>query len=236
MRSRVRSGVVLAVISSLALAATATPAEEGQASSGPAPEPAAPAPAAAPATAGNVERGKQISYTCLGCHGVPGYKNAYPNYSVPKLEGQHAEYIVIALQAYRSGERSHLTMHSQASTLTDQDMQDIAAFFSGKPLAPNPSAAAKAPEAAQVCVACHGQDGVGITPQYPSLAGQHEDYIERALHDYKKGGRKNPIMATFASQIKDADVRVIAEYYSQRKPSLETESRPSTILTAGSGH
>jgi cytochrome c553 len=154
---------------------------------------------------------------------------------VPKLEGQHPEYIVIALQSYRSGERSHLTMHSQASTLSDQDMLDIAAYFSGKPLTPNPAAAGKAPDAAQVCVACHGTDGVGITPQYPSLAGQHEDYIERALHDYKKGGRKNPIMGTFAGQIKDADIGVIAQYYSQRSPSLETESRPSTILTAGSG-
>jgi cytochrome c553 len=233
MRFRVRSGVVLAVMTSMALAATATQAQEG-ASAAPAPEAAAPAPAA-PATAGNVERGKAISYTCLGCHGVPGYRNAYPNYSVPKLEGQHPEYIVIALQAYRSGERSHITMHSQASTLTDQDMLDIAAYFSGKPLAPNPASQAKAPDAAQVCVACHGQDGVGITGQYPSLAGQHADYIERALHDYKKGGRKNPIMATFAGQVKDADVKVIAEYYSQRSPSLETESRPSTILTAG-GH
>jgi len=190
----------------------------------------APAPAAA---GGNAERGKAISYTCLGCHGVPGYKNAYPNYSVPKLEGQHPEYIVIALQAYRAGERSHLTMHSQASTLTDQDMQDIAAFFSGTPLKPGNPPVGKAPEAAQVCVACHGQDGVGITPQYPSLAGQHADYIERALHDYKKGGRKNPIMGTFAGQIKDADVRVLAKYYAQQQPSLHTEERPSTILTAG---
>src|SRR3979409_2009664 len=89
----------------------------------------------APAKADPVH-GKAISYTCLGCHGVPGYRNAYPNYSVPKLEGQHSEYIVIALQSYRSGERSHLTMHSQASTLSDQDMLDIAAYFSGKPLTP----------------------------------------------------------------------------------------------------
>src|SRR5690348_2661899 len=230
---RVLSGVVLALMTSMALAVP-VPQAQGQPAPPEPPPPAAP-PAAAPATtAGNAERGKAISYTCLGCHGVPGYKNAYPNYSVPKIEGQHPEYIVIALQAYRSGERSHLTMHSQASTLTDQDMQDIAAFFAGKPLAPNPSAQAKPPEAAQVCVACHGPDGVGITPQYPSLAGQHADYIERALHDYKKGGRKNPIMSTFAGQIKDADVRVIAEYYSGRQPSLHTEPRPSTILTAGS--
>lgn len=224
MRFRVRSGVVLSFVTA-ALAAAATPAQE---------PPAGSASAAAPGP-GNADRGREISYTCLGCHGVPGYKNAYPNYSVPKLEGQHPEYIVIALQAYRSGERSHVTMHSQASTLSDQDMQDIAAYFAGKPLTAGSPPVGKAPEAAQVCVACHGQDGVGITPQYPSLAGQHEDYIERALHDYKNGGRKNPIMGTFAGQIKEPDVKVLAEYYSKQTPALETESRPSTILTAGSG-
>ncbi len=222
MRSRVQSGVLLSVMA-FALASTAALAQNQQ------------APTAAPAAAGgNAEHGKAISYTCLGCHGVPGYKNAYPNYSVPKLEGQHPEYIVIALQAYRAGERSHLTMHSQASTLSDQDMQDIGAFFAGTPLKAGSPPVGKAPDAAQVCVACHGQDGVGITPQYPSLAGQHADYIERALHDYKKGGRKNPIMGTFAGQVKDADVKVLAQYYAQQKPSLSTESRPSTILTAGS--
>jgi cytochrome c553 len=217
MRFRVRSGVLFAVMAYAALASTATQAQQ----------------AAAPA--GNAERGKAISYTCLGCHGVPGYRNAYPNYSVPKLEGQHPEYIVIALQSYRAGERSHLTMHSQASTLSDQDMRDIAAYFSGKPLKPGNPPVGQQPEAAQVCVACHGPDGVGITPQYPSLAGQHADYIERALHDYKKGGRKNPIMGTFAGQIKDEDVKVLARYYSQQKPSLQTESRPSTVLTAERG-
>src|SRR4051812_26600234 len=109
MRVRVRSGVALIVMATVAFASSA----QGQT---PAPEAAAPAPAAAATVAaGNAEHGKAISYTCLGCHGVPGYRNAYPNYSVPKLEGQHPEYIVIALQSYRSGERSHLTMHSQAS-------------------------------------------------------------------------------------------------------------------------
>lgn len=231
MRLRVRSGVVLAIMTYTALAATASLAQEGQTADSASAAPAAAAPANAEA-AGNAQRGKEISYTCLGCHGVPGYRNAYPNYSVPKLEGQHPEYLVIALQEYRSGERSHLTMHSQASTLTDQDMRDIAAFFAGKPLVPNPAGAAKVPDAAQVCVACHGQDGVGITPQYPSLAGQHADYIERALLEYRKGGRKNPIMGTFAGQIKEADIAVIAQYYSQRQPSLHTEPRPSTILSA----
>jgi cytochrome c553 len=185
-------------------------------------------------TPGNPARGKDLANTCLGCHGVPGYKNAYPNYSVPKLEGQHPEYIVLALQSYRSGERSHITMHSQASSLTDQDMADIAAYFSGKPLTKeNNPAEGPVPAAAAVCVACHGDNGVGITGQYPTLAGQHADYLEQALIEYRKGGRKNPIMGTFANQIKEDDIRVIARYYAQQTPSLHTEARPSSILTAG---
>jgi cytochrome c553 len=184
-------------------------------------------------TAGDARRGKDLANTCLGCHGVPGYRNAYPNYTVPKLEGQHPEYIVLALQAYRSGERSHLTMHSQASSLSDQDMADIAAYFSGTPVNKDQNPAeGKVPASAAVCVACHGDNGVGITAQYPTLAGQHEDYLEQALSEYRKGGRKNAIMATFAGQIKEADIRVLARFYAQQQPSLHTEERPSSILTA----
>ena len=215
MRSRLGSAVSLALLVSTALATSTAFAQ----------------------TAGNAERGKDIANTCLGCHGVPGYKNAYPNYSVPKLEGQHPEYIVLALQAYRSGERSHLTMHSQASSLSDQDMADIATYFSGKVVTKeNNPAEGPTPPAAAVCVACHGDNGVGITGQYPTLAGQHADYIEQALREYRKGGRKNPIMGTFANQIKEEDIRVLARYYAKQTPTLETESRPSSILTAGAEH
>jgi cytochrome c553 len=177
---------------------------------------------------GDPHRGKALSYTCLGCHGVEGYKNAYPNYSVPELEGQHPEYLSAALQEYRDGDRAHLTMHSQASTLTDQDIADIVAYFAGKPLTPANKPPGTVPQAVQLCVSCHGQDGVGIAAQYPTLAGQHPDYIARAIEEYKKGGRKNPIMSGFAAQIKDEDVATIADYFSKQKPSLETEKRPYT--------
>jgi cytochrome c553 len=181
--------------------------------------------------AGNAQRGKGLANTCLGCHGIQDYKNAYPNYRVPKLEGQHPEYLVIALKAYRSGERSHITMHSQASSLSDQDMADIASYFSSQPLKSDGKPDGQAPQAAQVCVACHGQDGIGITPQYPSLAGQHPDYLIRALSEYKKGGRKNPVMATFAGQLNDEQMKQLAAYYSQQLPALKTEERPNTRLS-----
>ena len=67
---------------------------------------------------------------CAGCHGIGGYKTAFPEvYSVPKLGGQHAAYIVKALQAYKSGERSHSTMKAIAADLSDKDMADLAAYY-----------------------------------------------------------------------------------------------------------
>jgi cytochrome c553 len=184
------------------------------------------------APAGDAQRGKAISYTCLGCHGIDTYKNAYPMYSVPKLEGQNPEYLAVALHGYRDGDRSHLTMHSQASTLSDRDIDDIAAYFAGKPLAPTGKAQGSVPQAATLCVSCHGQDGVAIAPMYPSLAGQHGDYLVRAIEEYRKGGRKNPVMKGFAATLKDDDIQVIAQYFSRLTPGLSTESRPYTWLTA----
>jgi cytochrome c553 len=177
---------------------------------------------------GNAERGSHLAYTCLGCHGIANYENAYPMYRVPKLWGQHPDYIVSALQGYRSGDRSHATMHAQASSMSEQDMLDIAAFLSAGSTTVNAATAAAAapvgtaPAAGQVCVACHGANGVGIAAQYPSLAGQYDDYIRRALNEYRKGGRKNAVMANFASQLKDADVAELAAYYSHQHAVVDT--------------
>lgn len=85
-----------------------------------------PQPAAA---AGDVEQGKVKAYTCTGCHGIPGYKNVYPTYHVPKIGGQNYEYLVAALRAYREGLRDHKTMDLQAESLSDQDIEDISAYF-----------------------------------------------------------------------------------------------------------
>ena len=71
---------------------------------------------------------------CVGCHNIPGYKTAFPAvYSVPKLDGQHAAYIVSSLRAYKSGERKHPSMRAVAASLSDQDMADLAAFYAAVP-------------------------------------------------------------------------------------------------------
>jgi cytochrome c553 len=79
--------------------------------------------------AGDVEAGRVKAYTCTGCHGIPGYNNIYPTYKVPKIGGQNYEYLVLALKAYRDGERDHKTMDLQAESLSEQDIEDVAAYF-----------------------------------------------------------------------------------------------------------
>ncbi len=79
---------------------------------------------------GDAERGRVKADTCLGCHAIPSYSNAYPNYHVPKVGGQNEAYIISALLAYRSGTRAHVTMQGNAQSLSDQDIADIAAYFS----------------------------------------------------------------------------------------------------------
>jgi cytochrome c553 len=172
---------------------------------------------------GNAERGKSLAYTCHGCHGVPNYKNSFPNYTVPKLGGQNAQYIIAALAAYASGERPHQTMHAQASTMSEQDRADIAAYLQNTGVQ-SKEAIGTPPTATQTCVACHGADGAKtVGPEYPILAGQYADYIEQALRDYKRGKRKNPIMVGIAGAVNEKDFAAIGEFFQQQRGLCSTE-------------
>ena len=103
-------------------------------------ETTASAPAAAPAVAattpaatvltGDTSRGKGLVYTCKGCHGLTGYKNAYPSYHVPMIGGQSETYLRNALGEYRTGKRKHPTMQAQSESFSEQDIADIAAYLS----------------------------------------------------------------------------------------------------------
>lgn len=170
----------------------------------------------------DARRGGHIAYTCFGCHGIPDYRNAYPNYHVPRLGGQHAGYLAAALAEYRAGTRSHPTMRGQAASLTDADLRDVAAYFAAATPSPagGGSGAGALPAAAQLCVACHGKDGVGITADYPTLSGQYADYLETALKAYRKGTRQNPIMGGFAATLKDEDIAALAKYFAAQQPAL----------------
>ena len=172
---------------------------------------------------GDVAAGKELGYTCLGCHGIDGYRNAYPSYRVPKLGGQKAGYLEIALYGYRDGTRKHPTMAAQATSLTDQEISDVAAYLAsigGETVAAGGTTGASFDKAA-ACTACHGQRGISVNAAWPTLAGQHQDYLLNSLKQYRDGTRSDPIMGAQAALIEEGDVAKLALYFS-RLDGLET--------------
>ncbi len=121
----------LPIAASLALLLTAfaVPAQDPPAPAASATTTAAVATTPAVAT-GDASRGKGLVYTCKGCHGLTGYKNAYPSYHVPMIGGQSETYLRNALTEYRTGKRKHPTMQAQAESFSEQDIADIAAYLS----------------------------------------------------------------------------------------------------------
>lgn len=179
---------------------------------------------------GDPKRGKQLAYTCQGCHGVPGARNAYPSYRVPKLGGQNADYIEIALQGYRQGTRDHATMEAQAGPMDDQQIADIAAYFASVEDAPETgkSDASLAQiragrERATACVPCHGEAGVAQAPQWPNLAGQHASYIEEAIKQYQSGERVDLVMAPMIANLDDAAIAELAGYFAAQRGLYVTD-------------
>ena len=189
---------------------------------------------------GNAKAGESKNAMCTGCHGIKGYQASFPEvYKVPMISGQSAKYIVSSLNAYKKGERKHPSMRGIAETLTDQDMADLAAYYSASgvavgaaPLADKPSKEASETVTALLakanCSSCHGSNySKPIDPSYPKLAGQHADYLLVALKSYKtennaKVGRGNAIMAGMAKQYTNAELKVLASYLSSLDSDLKT--------------
>ncbi len=122
-------------IGSLAAAACAVLASgaAAQGAAKTAPKGAASAPAAAAPIVGNADAGAKKNSMCIGCHGIPDYKTAFPTvYRVPKIAGQSEKYLVVALNAYKNGERNHPSMKGIVAGLSDQDIADLAVYYANK--------------------------------------------------------------------------------------------------------
>jgi len=188
-----------------------------------------PAPLNPIALQGDAERGAVLAETCAGCHRIPGSFNVYPSYRVPKLGGQNADYIEVALQGYRRGTRGHETMQAQASTLSDQDIADVAAFFASLPgeaetgkSSGSAAQVAEGREKAMVCQQCHGETGVAAAPQWPNLAGQHESYLVQALNEYKTGGRTDMLMGPLVADLDAPTIESIAAFFASQPHLFST--------------
>lgn len=187
---------------------------------------------------GDAKAGEKKNAMCIGCHGIIGYQASFPEiHKVPKISGQGAGYISAALNAYKKGERKHPSMRGIAESLTDQDIADLAAFYSthgavegAAPLADAPAATGKAAELLTKgnCESCHGKSlSAPIDPSYPKIAGQHGDYLFVALKSYKAEnnaqiGRGNAIMGGIAKQFSNAELKELATYLSKLPTELKT--------------
>lgn len=192
-----------------------------------------------PATTGKGPGSENAHAMCLGCHGIPGYRTAFPDvYHVPLIGGQQPGYITNALKAYASGERSHPSMRGIAKGLSEDVIKILAEQYgeADRPKeaavsvraaaqARRPSEAGKA-KAAQLCVACHGADGNKPSdPGQPILAGQYYDFLVRAITDYKIGRRINPVMKGFAAQLSKQDVEDLAAWFASQPSNLHVLPR-----------
>jgi len=187
---------------------------------------------------GDAKSGEGKVAMCIGCHGIIGYQSSFPEvYKVPKISGQSAKYIEVALDSYRKGDRKHPSMRGIATTLTDQDIADVAAYYAqhgkAEAAAELPAPREAAAQVAQLlqkgaCVSCHGDNfSKGIDPSYPKLAGQYADYLYVALRSYRDNtnhtwGRGNPVMAGMAKQFSNAELKAMAQYIASLPGELKT--------------
>ena len=187
---------------------------------------------------GDAKAGETKNAMCIGCHGIKGYQSSFPEvYKVPMISGQGAKYIMAALNEYKKGGRKHPTMRNIADSLTDQDIADLAAYYSAhgvvagaelpaKP-AKEPSAEVQALLNKANCASCHGANfSKPIDPAYPKIGGQHADYLFVALKAYKtennpKVGRGNAIMAGMAKQYTNAELKQLANYLASVEGELK---------------
>src|ERR1700712_2437797 len=186
---------------------------------------------------GSAQAGEKKAAMCIGCHGIPDYKATFPEiYRVPMISGQGAKYIVSALTQYKKGDRKHPTMRGIAAPLSEQDMADLAAFYSGEAKAEAIPATIGAAPPADVaalltkgnCTSCHGANfSTPIDPSYPKLAGQHPDYLYEALKEYQTDknpqvGRNNAIMMGMARPFTHAEAKILAAYIASLPSELRT--------------
>lgn len=189
--------------------------------------------AADPFVGGDAEAGAGKAAVCGACHG-PGGNSTNPAW--PKLAGQHARYTREQLALLKSGERPDAVMNAQAANLSEQDMDDLSAYFASQSATPgiaSPDAVALAQplyrngvaeRGLPACGSCHGPDGAGNAgAAYPRIGGQHADYLGKVLRDYRsraaavaakevKVSQNTATMAEVAAKLSDAEIDALASY------------------------
>lgn len=177
---------------------------------------------------GDAKKGQSIASNCAACHGHDGDHTTAQ--TIPKLAQQLEPYIEKQLDDFKSGARKNSIMSSMASTLSDQDVKDVAAYFSSQKMTADKVADKSLAEegkkiftggiankAVPACASCHGAHGEGMPLTFPRLAGQHAQYIVAQLKNFKSDARTNDpngVMRTIASKLSDHQMEAVADYVS----------------------
>ncbi|MGC3981524.1 MAG: cytochrome c4 [Steroidobacteraceae bacterium] len=176
--------------------------------------------------AGDVAAGQtKASAVCIACHGLDG-NSVNPEW--PSIAGQHEQYIMKQVKAFRAGERTNVLMSPIALTLTDKEIEDVAAYYATQKIKGQEGAKGKVELGQQIyrggvasnkvpaCMACHGPNGRGNpAANFPSVRSQYATQIALQLQAYKKGERKtdqNEMMRTIAAKLSDAQIEAVAQY------------------------
>ncbi len=168
-------------------------------------------------------KGQISAASCMACHTADGSRGSPAN---PILQGQHPDYIVKQLTEFKAGKRKNPIMMGMASTLNEDDMKNVAAFYSSKQAKPgvakNKDTVALGEQiyrggiaARQVpaCAGCHSPNGAGIPAQYPRVASQHGDYLLAQLTAFSTGARNNSAqMMTIAGKMNEREMQAVADY------------------------
>lgn len=175
--------------------------------------------------AGDAAAGRAKAAACAGCHGADGNGGADPSW--PKLAGQFPAYLVKQLMDFKGGARKDPIMQGMAAPLSEQDMQDIAAYYAGQPLKLGTAKSAElarrgerlyrggnAATGVSACMSCHGPSGQGIPPRFPRVSGQYATYTEKQLLAFKSAKRANDaeFMTRIAFRMSEAEITAVAEY------------------------
>lgn len=175
--------------------------------------------------AGSAAAGKGKTLVCAGCHGADG-NSAAPNW--PKLAGLDGAYIAKQLADFKSGARKDPTMSAMAAGLSKRDMEDLGAFYASQKRNPGTAQGnAESMKKAEIlyrggssnmaiaaCMGCHGPAGAGIPARYPAVSGQHAQYTQKQLYDFKSGARSNDgnVMTAIAFKLSDAEIKAVSQY------------------------
>ncbi|MFJ5540215.1 c-type cytochrome [Vreelandella titanicae] len=193
---------------------------------------------------GDAERGQAAAATCTACHQADGSGMNVPNgESWPRLAGLNADYIAKQLHDFKAGQRQNATMMTFANMLDDQQIADVAEYYSQMPVTPgqdgdeaDEALLARGQQLAErgdwnayivSCQSCHGPGGTGVGSTFPGVASQHAGYISAQLRAWKNEARINDpqnLMGAIAKRMSDNDIQAVSAWYAMQPGSEEQET------------